>query len=148
MPKSRLRLLARGDITYHRQDRTFTLGLDRAEHDVDGKFSAIFPPSIKLEPAAHRTWPGRHGIVGPELRMMSAKPFRYQNLYQIPNQLGLRVAEELFRSRIGRGDPAGGRGYNDGIRRSEEELLEQRQCMLRSILVGHVHTHRSLTTCS
>ena len=60
--------------------------------------------------------PGRGDIGIAALGMMTAKPFGYENFYKPPDQLCLGVAEELFHSRIGRGDMAIDGRYNNCIR--------------------------------
>src|SRR5271163_4888598 len=42
-----LSLFALCNVAYHRQDGLFAAGPNRAEHDVDGKFTAVFPSPIE-----------------------------------------------------------------------------------------------------
>jgi hypothetical protein len=65
--------------------------------------------------------------------MPAAKPLRYENFYEVSDQLASAVAEELFHSRIGRGDMAIDRSYNNCIRGGQKKLLEQRLRMFRSV---------------
>src|SRR5271165_1497401 len=51
--KSRLRLLALGDIPHHGQDRVFAASLNRAEHDVNRKLGPVFPQAVKFKACSH-----------------------------------------------------------------------------------------------
>ena len=75
------------------------------------------------------------------LGMMTAKPFRDEHFYQVPNQFRVGVAEKSFGSRIDRRDTAVDGRDNDRIRGCQEKLPEQRLRVFSSVRVVQVCSH-------
>ena len=140
-----LRQLAFSDVSHNCQDGVFAAGLNWAKHDVNRKLTSVFPQPVEFKACSHRTRAGRGNISAPVLGMPAAKSFRDEDLNQAPNQLCFAIAEKPLRRWIHSGDATSAVGYQNRVRRRPEELLEERQCVFRSISLGQIRNRKHLS---
>ena len=95
-----------GDVADRSAHQDALAGLERAETDLDGKFTAVLAPAIEIEARAHRTH-ARLVEEGVALGgVAGAKTVGDEHLHLVAQKFLPRVAEELFRLRVDQDDLA------------------------------------------